>query len=214
MLFEIRPITPFLGILGAILSTVLKLGYFRVVYHDFWALVPRLGNTADRQYSVWFTCLLSSTTEYYTVYTFHSGTLPNVYPIRNCNALQQMLHQTWDCLTHVRHCSCSICIIEVHFIYKKRTIFWHPRRQTVRILSNPRHAICIDYSYMVYDFLTLSGEIMMSLLWYYRPEHTEAGRRPDHIQVGLISKRNICFALMHGELGARITPCFIDKLNH
>lgn len=29
----------------------------------------------------------------------------------------------------------------------------------------------------------LAGELMMSLLWYYRPEHTQGGRNPSMHQV-------------------------------
>lgn len=37
----------------------------------------------------------------------------------------------------------------------------------------------------LYFYLSLSGEMMMSLLWYYRPEHTDQGRQrndcPDEV---------------------------------
>ena len=29
-------------------------------------------------------------------------------------------------------------------------------------------------------FHVILGEMMMTLLWYYRPEHTEGGRQPYH----------------------------------
>jgi BAH domain len=29
--------------------------------------------------------------------------------------------------------------------------------------------------------LIFAGEMMLSLLWYYRPEHTEQGRQPNHM---------------------------------
>ncbi|XP_072032592.1 uncharacterized protein [Amphiura filiformis] len=47
-----------------------------------------------------------------------------------------------------------------------------------------------------------SGEIMMSLLWYYRPEHTEGGRRPYHIE-------NELFACRHWDINS--VACIEDK---
>lgn len=29
-----------------------------------------------------------------------------------------------------------------------------------------------------WDYFSSSGEMMVSLVWYYRPEHTELGRQP------------------------------------
>lgn len=38
------------------------------------------------------------------------------------------------------------------------------------------------------------GEMMMSLLWYYRPEHTEAGRRPPDLDDEIFASkhRDVC----------------------
>lgn len=40
-----------------------------------------------------------------------------------------------------------------------------------------------------------SGELMMSLFWYYRPEHTQGGRDPStHCEVRLEWKQRIDFS--------------------
>lgn len=59
-------------------------------------------------------------------------------------------------------------------------------------------------------FLKFTGEMMMSLLWYYRPEHTEQGRQPidcmdevfaskhqDHNSVACIEDK--CYVLTFNE---------------
>lgn len=35
-----------------------------------------------------------------------------------------------------------------------------------------------------------TGEIMISLLWFYRPEHTESGRQPEHVEQELFACRH------------------------
>ncbi|XP_071962847.1 uncharacterized protein [Antedon mediterranea] len=47
-----------------------------------------------------------------------------------------------------------------------------------------------------------NGEIMINLLWYYRPEHTETGRRPQHLE-------NELFACKH--LDTNSVACVEDK---
>lgn len=39
-------------------------------------------------------------------------------------------------------------------------------------------------------FVSLSGEMMMSLLWYYRPEHTEQGRQPNDCSDEVFASRH------------------------
>ncbi|XP_033110822.1 uncharacterized protein LOC117111903 isoform X2 [Anneissia japonica] len=47
-----------------------------------------------------------------------------------------------------------------------------------------------------------NGEIMINLLWYYRPEHTETGRRPQHLE-------NELFACKHYDTNS--VACVEDK---
>lgn len=45
----------------------------------------------------------------------------------------------------------------------------------------PCVCVCVRVSYFA-----SSGELMMSLFWYYRPEHTQGGRDPSaHCEVRL-----------------------------
>lgn len=40
------------------------------------------------------------------------------------------------------------------------------------------------------NFIDFPGEMMMSLLWYYRPEHTEQGRQPNDCSDEVFASRH------------------------
>ena len=45
-------------------------------------------------------------------------------------------------------------------------------------------------TYLLTTFLLISGEMFMSLLWYYRPEHIDSGRRSDDLQDEIYASRH------------------------
>lgn len=77
-------------------------------------------------------------------------------------------------------------------------------RDTVLLKSGPRKK-CLPYVAKVSALWEDpdSGELMMSLFWYYRPEHTQGGRKPDfHCE-------NEIFASRHQDVNS--VACIEDK---
>ncbi|KAK3588884.1 hypothetical protein CHS0354_025867 [Potamilus streckersoni] len=64
-------------------------------------------------------------------------------------------------------------------------------RDCVLVCSGPRPKD-IPYVAKINNFWEEvdNGEMMMTLLWYYRPEHTEAGRKPQHLENELFACRH------------------------
>lgn len=69
-----------------------------------------------------------------------------------------------------------------------------------------------------------TGNIMMSLLWYYRPEHTEDGRKPHHLQDEIFASRHRdmdsveciedkCYVLTFNEYCRYRKRCKMEQVN-
>ena len=60
--------------------------------------------------------------------------------------------------------------------------------------EDPDDGMCTTVTYDIFPsvkpFYSLSGEMMLSLLWYYRPEHLENGRRPDDLPDEVYASRH------------------------
>ncbi|XP_064623285.1 histone acetyltransferase KAT6A-like [Lineus longissimus] len=62
-------------------------------------------------------------------------------------------------------------------------------RDCVLLRSGPRKKD-LPFIAKITAFFEKDGEKMMSILWYYRPEHTEAGRQPNHLPAELFASKH------------------------
>lgn len=72
---------------------------------------------------------------------------------------------------------------QIHLIWMSNVDFTYFLIKTIFVFRI-NEAICIfnhfsmkNYFNHFFSICPLTGEMMMSLLWYYRPEHTEQGRQ-------------------------------------
>ncbi|RWS01176.1 Bromo adjacent domain-containing 1 protein-like protein [Dinothrombium tinctorium] len=123
--------------------------------------------------------------------------------------------QVRNCYTTIRHYEGDIIRVrdsvllrsgpkktDLPFIAKVCDFWEAPETGTKIFLIMLNAVILLMSTSLISDVSHLTGDMMMSLLWYYRPEQTEPGRCPSHLP-------NEIFASKHRDVDS--VACIDDK---